>query len=298
LYTAVSNIPPNTLTVNVNNAFQIYGTGTLQQGASEFVGDVVFDGVVSGPAAGPLKIQTSFGYISVGPLSSSKANIQTDRSSFFFNKAIQTNVAFGTANAGFPLKFRTLNTDRLIINDVSGQVTVPHLAGTGDAPLRSDSLGNIYRGSSTVSDELTISGESFNCIDTRDDASLGTDATSNGFAYLLSAVSAAGILAAPVNLPTGAIVTGFTVIGKDNSTAQDLVCVLLLHKARVASYTTIATAALSGSLTGIREVSVPASHTVDNHIGALVVHCQQTPTSNTVWTVRLKAVTIAYQDAL
>lgn len=82
------------------------------------------NGSVRGNQNGALRISTGNGYVDVGPKNSSWAHFETNKSSFYFNKALGVNSGVFASYSGNHLYLKTDSTTRIFANKDTGNVGI------------------------------------------------------------------------------------------------------------------------------------------------------------------------------
>lgn len=116
--------------INVNGNV---GIGTTAPGEKLHVNGSI-RGNISG---GALRVKSSHGYIDVGAQNTSWAHIYTDRSKFIFNKDVYS-VTNGFSSYNNDLILRTKGSERLRINDVSGNVGIGNTNPTSRLDIKAN----------------------------------------------------------------------------------------------------------------------------------------------------------------
>ncbi|PIV48402.1 MAG: hypothetical protein COS19_13995 [Flavobacteriaceae bacterium CG02_land_8_20_14_3_00_34_13] len=117
-------------TAGVTRIYANSTTGNVGIGTTSPAESLHINGNIRGNlASGALRVQTSSGFLDIGPKSSLTASFDTDRDAFRFNKQIQVNGGIITsANSFLPedvdLKLQTNGSTRIFVNNSSGFVGV------------------------------------------------------------------------------------------------------------------------------------------------------------------------------
>ena len=106
--------------------------------------------------------------------------------------------------------------------------------------------------------------------------------------------STGSYLIAPVNLPHGATITGFTVYYEDNSAAKNLVITLMQHTHSQPGATTIATFTSSGTPGNTSSSVVVAGWVVNNQTANYCIEANSTPMPWPGFSILIRGVVITY----
>jgi hypothetical protein len=110
------------------------------RGNNTFTGVQTFNGSIKGNAEGEmLQIQTTHGYVNVGPRNTTGAHVYTDRPRFYFNKPIWLNDGRLSAYSTYNLSLETNGYNRMTILASNGNVGI----GTNDPTAKLTVAGEI-----------------------------------------------------------------------------------------------------------------------------------------------------------
>ncbi len=190
--------------------------------------------------------------------------------------ATEKGLAFGDPSSGFRggvyydgvgvftdlMNFRTGgNATRMVING-TGDVGI----GTTQPTERLHVVGNLrVDGAVTVATAtrfLSIGPTAFDFFSSS--AAAAGFSRNQSFFFSLTATGNFVNLFAPVELPHGAVITELRLSAIDNSTVENVTCILERSALATGASAVVATLTSSGNASGVRQFSAAANHTVDN----------------------------------